>query len=158
MRRYNIRIDGDVMPKDFSYEELLMNDILDFDDIEIKLVSDCNWSTIKGYYFPEEHEDEISASQDENKSFTINEFGEAVSNNNIGGVTPSTPSSDSSTSNASSNNSSNSSTDDNTTLKVIFTIIAIIIFIAITCTIGWGSIPVGAVIYLVLRSIWKDSN
>ena len=35
MNRYNIRIDGDVMPNSYTYEELLLNGILDFDDIEV---------------------------------------------------------------------------------------------------------------------------
>ncbi len=47
MNRYNIRIDGEVMPNSYTYEELLLNDILDFDDIEIKQVSKSNWTNIK---------------------------------------------------------------------------------------------------------------
>ena len=46
MNRYNIRIDGEVMPNSYTYEELLMNDILDFDDIEVKQVSKSKWTNI----------------------------------------------------------------------------------------------------------------
>lgn len=52
MNRYNIRIDGEVMPNSYTYEELLMNDILDFDDIEVKQVSKSKWTNIKSFYFP----------------------------------------------------------------------------------------------------------
>ena len=59
MNRYNIRIDGEVMPNSYTYEELLMNDILGFDDIEVKQVSKSKWTNIKSFYFPEEHENQI---------------------------------------------------------------------------------------------------
>ena len=32
----------------------------------------------------------------------------------------------------------------------------IIIFIVITCTTGWGSIPAGAIGCVAMRSIWSD--
>ena len=63
MNRYNIRIDGEVMPNSYTYEELLMNDILGFDDIEVKQVSKSKWTNIKSFYFPEEHENEVSSDQ-----------------------------------------------------------------------------------------------
>ena len=72
MNRYNIRIDGEVMPNSYSYEELLLNDILDFDDIEVKQVSKTKWTNIKSFYFPEEH-DEEQASVD---NFSIGEDGQ----------------------------------------------------------------------------------
>lgn len=174
MRRYNIRMDGEVMPNSYSYEELLLNDIFDFDDIEVKEVSKSNWTNIKSFYFPEEHESDTSRSTSDfdvddkeqahfhnqgtkkgvQPEFVINEFGEAVSRNNIGGGS----SSNSSSSSSSSSSSNTSSSDDNTGWKVFFTIVAIIIFIVITCTTGWGSIPAGAVEYVILRSIWSDSS
>lgn len=72
MNRYNIRIDGDVMPNSYTYEELLLNGILDFDDIEVKQVSKSKWTNIKSFYFPEEHENEVSSDQD----FNIGEDGQ----------------------------------------------------------------------------------
>ncbi len=166
------------MPNSYSYEELLLNDIFDFDDIEVKQVTKSNWTNIKSFYFPEEHEEEKSesssdsyvdengqahfnngGSKNENQSeYVINEFGEVVSRNNIGGGSSSSDNSPSSSSSLSSSSSSSSSSDDNTGWKVFFTIIAIIIFIVITCTTGWGSIPAGAVGYVILRCIWSDSN
>lgn len=171
-------MDGEVMPNSYSYEELLLNDIFDFDDIEVKQVSKSNWTNIKSFYFPEEHESATSQSssdfyvddkgqahfrnqgnkKEEQPEFIINEFGEAVSRNNIGGGSSSNSSSSSSSSSSRSTSSSTSSSDDNTGWKVFFTIVAIIIFIIITCTTGWGSIPAGAVGYVILRSIWSDSN
>lgn len=166
------------MPNSYSYEELLLNDIFNFDDIEVKQVTTSNWTNIKSFYFPEEHEDEtlLSSSdfyvdengqahfrnqgnkKEEQPEFVINEFGEAVSRNNIGGSSSSNSSFSNSSSSSSSTSSSTSSSDDNTGWKVFFTIIAIILFIVITCTTGWGSIPAGAVGYVILRSIWSDSN
>ena len=71
--RYNIRIDGEVMPNSFTYEELLLNDILDFDDIEVKQVTKTNWTNIKSFYFPEEH-DQTLALED---NYSIGEDGQA---------------------------------------------------------------------------------
>lgn len=174
VNRYNIRMDGEVMPNSYTYEELLLNDILEFDDIEVKQVSKSNWTNIKSYYFPEEHEEDQSTTQDfyvdengqahfkRNQSkrkelepeYVINEFGEMVrrggnSSNNSTGA-----SSSSSTSTRSTSTSSSSS--DGNGWKIFFTIVAIIIFIVITCTTGWGSIPAGIVGYYTLKTIWGD--
>ena len=62
MNRYNIKIDGDIMPNSYTYEELVLNGIFEFDDIEVKKESKSNWTNIKSYYFPEEHEEEQSTS------------------------------------------------------------------------------------------------
>ena len=173
MSRYNIRIDGEVMPNSYTYEELLMNDILDFDDIEVKQVSKSKWTNIKSFYFPEEHENEASSDQNyyigedgqvhfhnqkENKNsrtqqYVIDEFGQVVSQNNIGGGSHLTSRPQTSTT---SSNTNSSSSSDNTGWKVLLTIAAIIIFIVITCTTGWGSIPAGALGCVALRSIWSD--
>ena len=174
VNRYNIRIDGEVMPNSYTYEELLLNDILEFDDIEVKQVSKSNWTNIKSYYFPEEHEDDQSTSQDfyvdengqahlngnqskKNESdpeYVINEFGEMVrrgssSSSNSAGTT-STPTS------STRSSSSTSSSSDGNGWKIFFTIVAIVIFIVITCTTGWGSIPAGIVGYYTLKTIWGD--
>lgn len=177
MNRYNIRIDGEVMPNSFTYEELLLNDILDFDDIEVKEVSKSNWTNINSFYFPEEH-DETQTSDDcycigddgqvhfkkgkesnpnqRQQDYTIDEFGQVVSRNNIGGGSNSGSTSLNTSSNTSSSSSSSSSSNDNTGWKIFWTIVAIIVFIAITCTTGWGSIPAGIVGYWTLKTIWSD--
>lgn len=174
VNRYNIRIDGEVMPNSYTYEELLLNDILEFDDIEVKQVSKSNWTNIKSYYFPEEHEDDQSTSQDfygdengqahfngnqskkkeSDPEYVINEFGEMVrrgssSSSNSAGTT-STPTS------STRSSSSTSSSSDGNGWKIFFTIVAIVIFIVITCTTGWGSIPAGIVGYYTLKTIWGD--
>ncbi|MDE6668378.1 MAG: hypothetical protein K2K26_01695 [Muribaculaceae bacterium] len=161
MNRYNIRIDGEVMPNSYTYEELLLNDILDFDDIEIKQISKTNWSSIKEYCFPEEHENDSSDidkyTVDENgqvhfnrsnqevsttnNNYMINEFGEVVNRDNIGSsssfpIGNNGSSTVSRASRSSTYNSSISSSDDNTGWKVILTIIAILILIVIMFTLG----------------------
>lgn len=173
MNRYNIKIDGEVMPDSYTYEELVLNDVFEFDDIEVKKDSKSNWTNIKSYYFPEEHTSSEAQSSDfyvddsgqvhlnngqpKKKEFeyVINEFGEMVQqgtsrkkNNRISSGTSSNTSSPS--------YSSSTSSGDNTGWKVFFTIVAIIIFIVITCTTGWGSIPAGIVGYGVLKAIWSD--
>lgn len=162
------------MPDAYTYEELLLNDILEFDDIEVKQVSKKNWTNIKSYYFPEEHEEDQSTSQDlyvdENgqadfkgnqskekepePEYVINEFGEMVRRGSSSSSSSAVTTSSSSSSTISSSTSSSSS--DGNGWKIFFTIVAIIIFIVITCTTGWGSIPAGVAGYYVLKSIWGD--
>ena len=175
MNHYHIRIDGEIMPNSYTYEELLLNGIFDFDDIEVKQVSKSNWTNIRTYYFPEEHKGISSESQsfyiDENgqvrfskkdrknqtqEDYTIDEFGQVVSQHNIGGGSIANSSSTGTSSSSSSNQSYNTSSDDNKGWKIFFTIVAIIVFIVITCTTGWGSIPAGLVGYWTLKSIWGD--
>lgn len=177
MNRYNIRIDGEVMPNSYTYEELVLNDILDFDDIEVKQVSKSNWTNIKSFYFPEEHTEEAHTEStytvDENgqvhfkkpqekkkkkeQEYVIDEFGQVVGRNNMGGHNSSSTSSTSSSTHSSSSSTTSSSTNDNGNgWKIFFTIVAIIVFIAITATTGWGAIPAGAVGYYTLKSIWGD--
>ena len=162
------------MPNSYTYEELLLNGILEFDDIEVKKVSNSNWTNIKSYYFPEEHENSTSetqtyyidedgqvqfSKQDEEmkqEDYTIDEFGQVVSQHNIGGGSISNSSSTYTSSSNSSNQSYNTSSNDNIGWKIFFTIITIIVFIVITCTTGWGSIPAGYVGYTILKSIWGD--
>lgn len=177
MNRYNIRIDGEVMPNSYTYEELLLNDILDFDDIEVKQVSKSKWTNIKSFYFPEEH-DEVQSSVDNfsigedgqvhfkkqneknrnqtQQEYVIDEFGQVVSRSNIGGSSNSNSTSRTEATTTSRTTSSSSSSDDNTGWKIFWTIVAIIVFIVITCTTGWGSIPAGIIGYWTLKTIWGD--
>lgn len=154
MNRYNIRIDGEVMPDSYTYEELLLNDILDFDDIEVKQVTKSNWTNIKAFYFPEEHTEEAHAESaytvDENgqihfnkpqenkkkeKEYVIDEFGQVVSRNNLAGSNSSSSNSrDTSTASSTNTSTSSNSGDNSTGWKIFFTIVAIIIFIVITLT------------------------
>lgn len=87
------------------------------------------------------------------QQYVIDEFGQVVSQNNIGGGSLSTSQPQTTTT---SSNTYSSSSSDNTGWKVLLTIAAIIIFIVITCTTGWGSIPAGALGCVALRSIWSD--
>lgn len=163
------------MPNSYTYEELLLNGIFDFDDIEIKQVSKSNWTNIRSYYFPEEHENASSNTQkyfiDENgqaqfskeecrknrrrDDFTIDEFGQIVSQHNIGGGLNSVSSNSTSSPNR-SKESYNTTSDDNKGWKIFFSIVVFVVFIVITCTTGWGSIPAGALGYWIMRSIWGD--
>lgn len=164
------------MPNSYTYEELLLNDVFEFDDIEVKQVSKSNWTNIKSYYFPEEHEDsdkdtseyyvddqgQVHFKNDKNSKkqeseYTINEFGEMVRQGGRGGETKSKKSRTSTRTSSNSSSSSASSSGDNTGWKIFLTIAAIIIFIVITCsTGGWGSLPAGPIGAMVLKSIWSD--
>ena len=177
MNQYNIRIDGEVMPNSYTYEELLLNDILDFDDIEVKQVSNSNWTNIKSFYFPEEHDEEPSSidtfsivengqilfkNQKEKgknqtqQEYTIDEFGQVVSQNNIGrGSNNNSTSRTETTTTSRTTTSSSSSSDDNTGWKIFWTIVVIMVFIAIACKSGWGSIPAGIIGYWILKGIWS---
>ena len=157
MNRYNIRIDGEIMPDSYTYEELLLNDILDFVDIEIKKESEYNWTKIEFFYFPEEQEEGQTYEND----FYIAEDGQVHFNGQLeefrnnkhkdaeGHTNLDMPSRINS---HTTNNISGSS--DNIGWKIMITILIIIIFIAITCTIGWWSIPAGIIGYCILMSVW----
>ena len=171
MTKYNIRIDGDVMPSTYTYEELLLHDIFDFDDIEVKPTTHSTWTNINEFYFPEEHQEDDALGNSEKdvysgtgsetqkqQNFIIDEFGQVVSNKNIGGGSSSTASSASSSSRYRDNHSGDDKSSAGIVWKIILTIITIIIFIVITCTTGWGSIPAGAVGFVALRAIWSDKS
>lgn len=166
------------MPKSYTYEELLLNDILDFDDIEVKQESKIKWTNIKSFYFPEEHDEGLSsadnfsigedgqvhfkkqkeaAKNQSQQEYVIDEFGQVVSQKNIGGGSKSNSRAKTTTT-PRTTTSRSSSSDDNIGWKIFGTIVAIGVFIAITCTTGWGSIPAGAVGYFTLRSIWSDNK
>ena len=74
MRRYNVRIDGEVMPGDYSYEELLLNNILDDECNEVKPVSGTRWTKVLSYRFPEENSTPTSTM---GEGFTVDENGQA---------------------------------------------------------------------------------
>lgn len=183
MNRYNIRIDSEVMPNSYTYEELLLNDILDFDDIEVKQVSKSNWTNIKSFYFPEEHEEDKSITQDfyvdesgqahfmgnqskkkeSEPEYVINEFGEMVrrgdnfsnvnSSANRNGSSSSTGSSPSS---FSSSSSSSSDFDGWKILKIIITVIIVGFVIAVIAVDGWGAISIPPVAW-ILNKMWNDN-
>lgn len=168
MTRYNIRIDGEVMPKSYSFEELWYNGVFDYDDlfIEVKQVSQSDWYNIKYYSFPEKNENKSinTSNKKENTSqgqYYINEFGEVVSRNNIGGGSQSssnrnTPSS-SYTSNQPSEMPSTPSANWGWILKLILTIVAIVIWIAILSN---GNIGLSVTYFiggtLLLLIIWNN--
>lgn len=173
MNRYNIRIDGEVMPNSFTYEELLLNDIFDFDDIEVKEITQTNWNKINLFSFPEER-NEARPSNDnyyiaedgqvhfkkrkECNSYTIDEFGQVVNRNNIYGDSNSNSTSRNSTFNPLDISTKSSSNNDNTGWKRFLTIVIIILFIIITGITGWGSIPAGIIGYWVIKKIWNDDH
>lgn len=176
MNRYNLKIDGEVMPNSYTYEELILNGIFEFDDIEVKEESKSDYTNIKSFYFPEEHEDSGSRISDfdiedneqaylkncqdqkeiNESEYVINEFGEMIRK----GGSSSSGRSSTQKERASSTQtySSSSSSGDNTGWKVLLTIVAIIVFLAITfSTTGWGSLPAGPICYVVIKSIWNNN-
>jgi hypothetical protein len=165
--RYNIKIDDIVMPQSFTYEELLLNDVLEFEDIEIKETSKSNWSTIRGFYFPEEYESDKfyidgngqvhinqPSSTTAQPNYEIDDYGQIIQHNNL--VIPS-----STHSSYTSNNSSNTSTDSSD--NGVFWKIIISIFLIAICIVFFnagfiiGSIATICCI-MVLRAIWKRAN
>lgn len=173
-------MDGEVMPNSYTYEELLLNDILEFDDIEVKQVSKTNWNNIKSYYFPEEHEEDHSTSHDfyvdengqahfkGNQSdkkepeleYVINEFGEMVRqggrSSNANSSTTKTNSSRSTSPTYSSSSSSSSDFDGWKILKIIITILIIGFVIAVIVADGWGAISIPPVAW-ILSKMWNDN-
>lgn len=174
VNRYNVRVDGQVAPRSYTYEELLVNDFLELDDIEIQKVGKSNWTIVTSYYFPEEHEDEIRTStqtesaefyvdengqahfqnkQHKNAAFEIDEFGQMIKR---GGSSSSSHGSNSPSS-ASSSDKSSSSSDDNTVWKVIGTIFTIAIVIGLFATGVIGGTVAGICGAMAIRQIWNDN-
>lgn len=171
VNRYNVRVDGQVAPRSYTYEELLVNDFLDLDDIEIQKVGKSNWTIVTSYYFPEEHEDEErSSTQTDSSEFYVDENGEAHFQNRqkkdaafeidefgqmIRRGGSSSSSHESSSSSFSDKNSSSS--EDNTVWKVIGTIFTLAIVIGLFATGAIGGTVAGICGAMAIRQIWKDN-
>jgi hypothetical protein len=164
MNRYNIKIDGEISPNSYLYQELEGMDIFEFDDIEVKQVTKHNWTPLSAYYFPEKQNSNIrvdeygqvhlnSKTQSNSSQYSIDEFGQVIRANHE---------QNNSTNNTSSSNtnsaSTSSSSDDGWDVfwKVILTIVVIGICIAIaTCTNGYGTpLLIGG--YYAVKYIWND--
>ena len=174
VNRYNVRIDGQVAPRSFTYEELLINDFLELDDIEIQKVGTKNWTIVTAYYFPEEHDNEkqktdeqdyfvdesgqahfkrkMQSNGKESPDYKIDEYGQVVRSDY---ARPSSKSSSSSRSSPSS--SPTPKPDNNTGWKILgsIVVIAIAILIGLTGWIGTAGAACGAI--FCLRQIWADS-
>lgn len=133
MIQYNVRMDGEVLPDTFTYEELLVNNILDFEDIEVKPITQTTWVKIKDFHFPEE-----------NESFRVDADGTVIFDSRPCSHTSVTPSSQTSNSTNSSINNSTSAYStpssppnnaDSIGYKLLWTFIIIIIGIAF-CSMG----------------------
>lgn len=154
--QYNVRIDGQVMPDSYSYEELIVNGILDFEDIEVKNVNDNYWRNVKDFYFPEEHDDA--------SNYEIDECGQIVNHGAIHlcptNLTTTTPSqnSNSTTNNSNINTGNDKNTDSNSAIwvKVIWTIVLIFLAILLSAFIP-RALATGAAA-IVLSYIWCLSD
>jgi len=101
-------MDGQEMPKSFSYEELEEMGVLEFDDIYIRKSTESTWHIAKYYDFPE-----ASSSS----SYTIDQYGQIVRPKDS---TNSTSSSDSSRPSSSYHGSSFDWDDAWDVIKTIF--------------------------------------
>jgi hypothetical protein len=172
MRRYNIRIDGQVAPDSYSYEELLLNDVFELGDIEVKLVSDSNWTNIKAFNFPEEHgnqslhsngctideygqihlkDTQESTSRVNSEEYDIDEYGQIHQQNGNNTSDNSTDTSDHSSTNTTSNGS-----DDNIGWKIFGTIAAIVVAIILGMNGVVSTAFAGVTCVFVCRQIWKE--
>ena len=132
MTRYHVRIDGEILPDTYTYEELLLNSILDFDDIELKPMSHSVWVKVIDFNFPEE-----------NDSFSIGDDGTVTFTSVSAHLNSGTSSSQNSSSYSnfttprqainSNVSSSTASDDDNIGYKILFTIIILVIAIVLCC-------------------------
>lgn len=168
MNRYNVKIDGEISPNSYTYQELEDLGIFEFDEIEIKQTNKQSWTPLTSFYFPEKHDSSINIDEygqvhlknnTDTPKYKIDEFGQIIRTEHEN--TSSNNSSQTSTSSSSgSNNSSNysSSSDDgwNTFWKVIGTIIVVGICIAIAAgTNGYGT-PVVVGGYYACKAIWDN--
>lgn len=173
VNRYNVRIDGQVAPRSFTYEELLVNDFLELDDIEIQKVGTKSWTLVTAYYFPEEHDNEKQKTdeqdyfvdesgqahfkvktqnkENENPEYKIDEYGQVIRRGSA------SPASGSSSSSSSSPHTPTPKPDNNTGWKILgsIVVIAIAIFIGFTGWIGTAGAVCGAI--FVLKQIWADN-
>lgn len=167
MNRYNVKIDGEISPNSYTYQELEDLGIFEFDEIEIKQTNKQNWTPLTSYYFPEKQDSNIDIDEygqvhlrtnnGDTPKYKIDEFGQIIRTDHEN--TSSNNSSQTSTSSSSRNPSNYSSSSDdgwNTFWKVVGTIIVIGICIAIAaCTNGYGT-PVAAIGAYACKAIWND--
>ena len=158
---YQVRIDGEIMPNSFTYEELLLNGILEFDDIYIKNVYNQYWCKVSEFIFPEEQDPAYLDGLGESKAvsqatFEIDDCGQVINLGNIINTHNTTPYSSNTTSNNTNQNHSNQSSDDGSIWKIIFTIIAIIIVIILFCNNVISGTVAAICGYMIIRQIWKD--
>lgn len=176
MRRYNVRIDGEVMPGDYSYEELLLNDILDDECNEVKPVSGTRWTKVLSYRFPEENSTPTSTmgegftvdengqahfsapvhietpqQREDNSQFRINEYGEMVERNRRTSSTSGQPRNNQPQQTSYSN-------DDGDGWLVFWTIVIIIAGLCIVFNVesAWSKIITILVGCWLIWCIWDD--
>lgn len=157
---YQVRIDGEIMPNSFTYEELLLNEIFEFDDIYIKNVYNQYWCKVSEFTFPEEQDpaylEGIGESKEVSQStFEIDDCGQVINRGNIIQTSDITSSS-SNTSSNSNQNHSNQSSEDSSLWKIIFTIIAIIIVIILFCNNVISGTVAAICGVMIIIQIWQD--
>ena len=152
MNHYNIRIDGELSSKTFTYNELEEMGVFRLDanslvGFEVKNTQEVYFVPINSYNFPER--------QSNTQSYSVDEFGQIhMANRRVNvprqeiytGPTPS------------SIDSSSSSDAWATTLKVLGTIAILAIVIAILVNLGssiWTAGVMAAGVYL-LKMIWNN--
>lgn len=177
MNHYHIKIDGKEAPERYTYEELLMMGVLDFDDNEIQIRQKSNgiWRPVKDFKFPEEESsgkysvDEfgqiVRKEESSASNYTINENGEIVRpdvpnrSTSSSSTRPSSSSSRTSSSSSSSGSNHSSDTDWGEIGEVIIKVILTIGVIALAIALSAASIgivtPILAIAgYKAIQAIW----
>ena len=152
---YQVKIDEQIIPNSFTYEELLLNGILDFDDIFIKNVYDQIWYRVSEFTFPEEQDLDISVNNpsiSNQPTFEIDDCGQVI---NHGGRIQTPSNTQQHTSSDSTYSNTNNDSDDGIIWKIIFTIIAIVIVIVLFCNSVISGTVAGVCGAMFLQQIWK---
>ena len=159
---YQVRIDGQIMPNSFTYEELLLNGILEFDDIHIKNVYNQYWCKVSDFIFPEEQDPNFfnrteSSMASSSNQFEIDECGQLINHSNlIQRSIRNTP-----ISNSSINTQQNNSTQNPEKESIWNIILTIIVIIAVIILLIYNvicGILSGICGYMFLRKIWNNKS
>lgn len=173
MNHYYIKIDGKEAPERYTYEELLLMGVLDFDDNEIQIRQKSNgiWRPVKEFKFPEEESsgkysvDEfgqiVRKEESSATNYTINENGEIVrpevSNRSTSSSSTGSSSSSSGTSSSSSSSGSSYSSDSDwgeVVGKILLTILVIAVVVGISIASNGIGTPLAIGAYLAIKHIW----
>lgn len=138
---YRVRIDGQVAPQIYSYEQLIDEGIIEFDDIYVQQIGETDWHIAKYYDFPE------SLEEDE-QTYEIDEYGQ-IKRKNI-------PAETSSSSSTPTTYNSSSSDGWITFLKVLGTIVIIGITVAIIVATGGITAPIAYGAWKGIQAIWDN--
>lgn len=146
MKKYFVKIDGQIAPLPYTYDELKSMNLFDFEGIRIRAVNENYWTPLENYKFPEIKRKEMSGNNNGSSNIEIDEFGQ------IRGVNTT---SSSRTSRPTNRNHSRRSSNDGFEifLRVLGTIIILGVGVAFALS-GFGA-PLVVGCTMAIREIWK---